>query len=237
MIELILVRHTRVSASPGICYGRSDLSLAPTFEQEAAGLTAHLKGMHTGPFIVYSSPSQRCLQLARRLNYGPVHVLKGLREMDFGLWEMRAWEEIGPLPLDAWARAPLDFRIPGGDSARLVRARALRACCAVLRDLRLKQVHEPAATALAVSHAGPIRLVLGHLLNLPISKTLDIIIGYGTVVRIRWPGLSLGSISEKSLIYPQGDRIPEAAAWDLISPEVNIVDNQNCISSGIHSNP
>ena len=59
-----LLRHTKVAVPAGLCYGRSDVPLAPTFDAEAALVSARMPGGN--PFIV-SSPSIRCRELALRL--------------------------------------------------------------------------------------------------------------------------------------------------------------------------
>ena len=41
-MELILVRHTRPLVAGNVCYGATDLALAPTFEEEAARVVAAL---------------------------------------------------------------------------------------------------------------------------------------------------------------------------------------------------
>ena len=41
-MALILVRHTRPLVADGVCYGVTDLDLAPTFDDEAARVLAAL---------------------------------------------------------------------------------------------------------------------------------------------------------------------------------------------------
>ena len=41
-MHVILVRHTRPAAPADVCYGMTDLDLAPTFDDEAAAIVATL---------------------------------------------------------------------------------------------------------------------------------------------------------------------------------------------------
>jgi len=102
-MKLWLVRHAHPLVAPGICYGRLDLpadagATAACARQLAARLPAGIR--------IASSPLQRCEQLAQAL-LGlrpdlPYETDARLQEMDFGQWEGRAWESIGPAALAAW---------------------------------------------------------------------------------------------------------------------------------------
>ncbi|MDE6452561.1 MAG: histidine phosphatase family protein, partial [Odoribacter sp.] len=61
-MKITLIRHTRVTIPPGICYGWSDVDVAPSFETEAGQVK---KGILYERFdAVYSSPLSRCRKLA-----------------------------------------------------------------------------------------------------------------------------------------------------------------------------
>ena len=118
-MKLWLVRHAPPLVEAGICYGRLDMpaDAAATLEgarQLAALLPAGIR--------VLSSPLQRCEQLAQALQaQRPDLAYKTdarLQEMDFGQWEGRAWDEIGPAALDAWV-ADFALHRPGsGESVQ-----------------------------------------------------------------------------------------------------------------------
>jgi alpha-ribazole phosphatase len=102
-MKLWLVRHAAPLVASGICYGRLDVAAdAAGTAQCAQALAAQLP---PGTRVL-SSPLQRCEQLASAL-YGlrPDLAYKTeprLQEMDFGLWEGRAWQDIAPAELAAW---------------------------------------------------------------------------------------------------------------------------------------
>jgi len=103
-MKLWLVRHAKPLLQAGVCYGRLDVAAdAGATAQCALALAAQLPGNTR----VLSSPLQRCEQLAQAL-YGlrPDLAYKTdnrLQEMDFGLWEGRAWQAIDRAELDAWS--------------------------------------------------------------------------------------------------------------------------------------
>lgn len=139
-MALILLRHTRPEAPQGLCYGITDLGLAPCFVPTATTIAGALPPVRR----ILSSPLQRCLRLAEhvaRARNLRVDIDPRLAEMDFGHWEGQRWDDIPRAELDAWAADLLHARPHGGESVAQLRARSL----AALRD-----------------HAGPETLVVTH---------------------------------------------------------------------------
>lgn len=144
-MQLVLVRHPQPDLAPGICYGRADISTSiEAIEQVAAGLRA--AGL-PGTLPVYASPLARCARLAAALD-ASVTLDARLAEMDFGAWEMRAWDAIPRAEVDAWAADLLHYRPGGGENVLDVAHRV----AAFRRELRLPAV-------LVICHAGTIRLL------------------------------------------------------------------------------
>lgn len=150
---LFLIRHPAPAIAPGICYGRSDIGLLADPLAAARRLTAQLPGLDR----VYSSPLQRCLRLARCLAPSPVTDTR-LMEMDFGAWEGRSWDDIPRPDIDAWARQPLDFAPPGGESGRQVAARVIEFASEFIRRNDIGNIA-------VISHQGPLRILMAHLLG------------------------------------------------------------------------
>jgi alpha-ribazole phosphatase len=183
-MELILVRHPRPVAPAGICYGSSDLAVAET---ELAAVHATLQDIVArlpAATPLFSSPLQRCAGLARLLSPCPVFDAR-LAEMDFGSWELRAWDDIARAQVDAWAADLLHYR-PGGGETVLEVARRVAAALASIRD-------SGAGSAVVVCHAGTIRLLSAMAEGAPLKQAALAAaatphrIGYGAVVRLR-PG-------------------------------------------------
>jgi alpha-ribazole phosphatase len=148
-VKLHLVRHPQPAVPPGLCYGASDVAVA---EDELARVQAalHAAGL-PGALPVIASPLQRCALLARRLHPPSLRFDARLAEMDFGRWELRAWDAIPHSEVDAWVADLLHYR-PGGAECVLDVARRVAACVVELRE-------SGQAEALLICHAGTIRLL------------------------------------------------------------------------------
>ena len=148
-MHLTLVRHTRPLVAGGVCYGVTDLDLAPTFDDEAARVVG---GLPLAERLV-TSPLQRCRRLAERIGGArslvPV-VDARLREMDFGAWEGVPWEAIPRAEMDAWAADFLHARPHGGESVHMLYERSRSA----ITDYRATGLSH-----IVVTHAGVIKAV------------------------------------------------------------------------------
>jgi len=149
-MTLILMRHPQPRGASGCCYGRTELDVDPG-RLERAAAAARRRLQEHAVSVVYSSPSQRCRTLAEQLAPGTVRAEPALRELDFGAWEGRPWEAIARSELDAWAADIWHYRPGGGESAAALAARL----CGWLATLSAGR-----GTALAVTHAGVIRVAL-----------------------------------------------------------------------------
>lgn len=155
-MRIYLIRHPRPEVGPGICYGRSELSVSRQEQSEVlAALLPQLQALPPATPI-FSSPLQRCATLAQQLASARCAAAPQfdarLAEMDFGDWEMRAWDAIARDEIDAWA-ADLNGYHPGGGENVLQMAARVHA---FHTDLARSQ-H---ACAIVVCHAGSIRLSL-----------------------------------------------------------------------------
>jgi alpha-ribazole phosphatase len=173
---LYLVRHPTPLDVLGVCYGRREVAI------DAAGVPAVAKsvrariGAAADRCRIFSSPSLRCMLLARAMSARrePV-VAEELREMDFGSWEGRRWDELPREQLDAWARDVWRYRPGGAESAALVAERWFR-WSAGLR--------ERSGIAVVVTHAGLIRVALKCHGTLGTDEFAQHPIDYGSVHRI-----------------------------------------------------
>lgn len=154
--SVYLIRHPAVAVLPGTCYGQSDVALL----EPVATLAASLREKLPTHFTLLASPLTRCRQLAEAL--GKPQLDERLMEIDFGEWEMQAYDAI-PRPLiDDWANDPLHFRAHEGESVMQMAERAIQA----LQDALATQ----AQALVIVSHGGPLRAIAGHLQGLPAEE-------------------------------------------------------------------
>lgn len=173
MRQIYLIRHPAVAVAPGICYGRCDVAL----REPVDALGAELRTQLPAEFTLLSSPLARCRLLAEAL--GQPRYDPRLRELDFGAWEMQAWESIARPLIEAWAADPLDFRGHGGESVRQMATRAIAA---------LQEALAGEARALViVAHAGPLRALAGHLQGMPAATWMQLELPYGALRALAIP--------------------------------------------------
>jgi len=153
-MRLLLVRHPRPEVDPGLCYGRSDVAA------DGAELLRVCATLPAG-LPTWSSPLQRCASLARALDPAQLRFDARLAEMDFGAWELRSWDDIPRVEVDAWSDDLLHYR-PGGGESVLDVARRVAA-------FRADLSREGHAAALIICHAGTIRLLCALHTGLPLE--------------------------------------------------------------------
>lgn len=170
--DLILIRHGHTSSNGGghvVMSGWTDLPLSPIGLCQAQHLRVRLEG--EPPFAaIYASPLVRALDTARPLfdaGLGPLRVEDDLREIHCGDLEGVGVDEVKRSVPELW-EANLrqdddDFRWPGGESYRELRAR-VTSCLAAIRGR-----HEGERVAV-VTHAGVISQLMGELSGAPPAR-------------------------------------------------------------------
>lgn len=146
----MLMRHLAPAIAPGTCYGVTDLALAEGHEAALAAVIAMLPTLDG----VITSPLRRCRILADSIAARAGLTASPdarLREMDFGAWEGRAWDDIPRAELDAWAADFLHARPHGGESVAQLQART---------RLALAEHGARPGLHLIVTHAGVIKAAL-----------------------------------------------------------------------------
>lgn len=118
-MRVYLVRHTSVVWDGAyICYGNTDVPVRDTFPEEAEQARLRLEGIEAE--AVYTSPLSRASQLADYCGYPEAERDERLREMNFGSWEGKTWDEIIQGEdvrtfFDRYLHTP----VPGGESQRM----------------------------------------------------------------------------------------------------------------------
>ncbi|MDE6442976.1 MAG: alpha-ribazole phosphatase [Muribaculaceae bacterium] len=120
-MRVILIRHTSVDVPKGICYGHTDVPLASSFAIEAQIVKERIKTYHFDK--VYCSPLSRCVELARFCGYEDAERDDRLKEMDFGDWEMKAYNDIHDPRLQDWFNDYITIAPTGGESVLDQRSR------------------------------------------------------------------------------------------------------------------
>ncbi len=175
--RIYLVRHGRVAEDHTDRYhGHNDIGLSPQGVKQFEDLAAQLAA--TPLAGVYSSDLTRTIKGAELISRGrdlSPQVIPEFREVNFGAWEGMTFAEIMaqyPAELEERFRDLANFRIPGGESLKDVRARALPR----LQELLARHA---GAAFLLVAHAGINRVILSEAMGLPLDHLFRLDQNYG----------------------------------------------------------
>jgi alpha-ribazole phosphatase len=94
--------------------------------------------------------------------------------MNFGAWEMRPWNQIQREALDGWAADPLGYAPPEGESVGQLQER--------VRDFVRELKDEGVERAVLVTHAGILKVIVGHSRQLPAKEWMALKFDYESVV-------------------------------------------------------
>lgn len=126
-----------------------------------------------GLTAVYSSGLSRAVKSAEIIGaaYGLIPVIKNdLRERSFGIWEGMSFTEIKeryPAEFEAWAGNPLKYSPMDGESTLQVKERVIVALDGLLA------AHNGETIAI-VAHGGVNRIILCHVLGMPLDHIFRI---------------------------------------------------------------
>jgi alpha-ribazole phosphatase len=173
-VEIFLIRHTAPAVENGICYGRSDVPLAASAQDDIEAALTPLPQFD----LVYSSPSQRCSQLATAITRRDgcrVVIAPALYELDFGDWENKPWSEIQREQSDPWADDPWHRAPPGGETEQALWTR--------VADWYATKSNESVARCAVVAHGGPLRVLRCLILRLDVEQRWSWSLAWGKHAR------------------------------------------------------
>jgi len=166
--QILLLRHGQIQSDvPEKRFiGQSDLPLSDMGRRQArywAGILSKLTMDR-----VVSSDLRRCMQTARIIAEGksvPVLPIPAFREIHLGQWEQMTFARVRAEWPDAFLRRGRDisgFRPPGGESFDDLQRRVIPAFH--------HEADHSARRVLVVAHAGVNRVILCHLLGMPLAN-------------------------------------------------------------------
>jgi len=174
MPRYLLIRHGEsVWNGERRIQGNQDPPLSPRGRRQAELLARCLNGHLPGAAAVYASPLCRAAETAETVRAAagvPLFPEPDLREMCLGRWEGMTVPEIQaafPGTYEAWLADPLANPAPGGERLEAFGRRVTRA----FERVRAAQ---PGRDAILVSHGGPIKALLCHVLGLDIRSLFRI---------------------------------------------------------------
>jgi alpha-ribazole phosphatase len=174
-MEVYLIRHTKPKIDAGVCYGQSDISCVDSFMEEADLM---IKNIPEKFEAVYSSPLIRCRCLAEKLAPpDSIHFDQRLMEVNFGLWEMKNWDDIDNSSLEIWMKDFVNEKPELGESLIELNQRV---------DEFISELEKLAYEKVAIiTHAGVIRCIVARFLEIPLQNIFKIQVDYGSVTKIR----------------------------------------------------
>ena len=148
---MIFLRHPTPDIAQGICYGQTDMNIAPIGHKEID------KALSSTPRLtrIISSPALRCRKLATLLAARenlPLDFDERLWEMHMGDWEGLAWRDIDREVSKIWLQDPHNNSTPNGECFQDVKRRVGRCVNQLIAD----RSYDPTSTAV-ICHASPIR--------------------------------------------------------------------------------
>ena len=201
--RIYLVRHGTADGADGIAVGQIDLPLADSGRRDLDQLAT--TWATEPPDVLLSSDLARAAESADRLAQAwGMDVLERdprLREMNFGDWDGRTWDELQDLPdgvFRSWMKKWWTDPAPGGEALGDVAARATD----WLDDTLERYAGQ---TVVAVAHGGSIRTLIAHVLQMPGPQVFHLRLDHGNVslLETTWRGLEVA--------FTNADRFPPLA--------------------------
>lgn len=175
-IHITCMRHPKILISRDYCYGQSDVLPCPQSLNEI--YQENKQWVKKFDFIA-SSPLTRCARLAKKFS-NAVYFDDRIKEINFGEWEMKKWEEIGKTPTESWREYKNDhYSSPGGESFINFKSRIAAF---------LKEKEKNLKNALLITHSGVIRILSFILENQDSETLVQRRIAYGEKVSFKYKG-------------------------------------------------
>ncbi|MEW9674773.1 histidine phosphatase family protein [Lentibacillus sp. L22] len=177
-VAISLLRHGMTEENQrGAYIGWTDVSLST----EGKGILKRNKPCMKTVDQLFSSDLRRCLETAAILFPNlPIQKRTAFREMNFGLWEGRTYEELKQLTsYRQWLDDPFHCHPDGGETFTVFEKRVV-AGFALVKD---KMMDTNAKESVIVTHGGVIRLLLSTICN---RSFFNWKIPYGGGYRLIW---------------------------------------------------
>jgi len=173
-MEVFVIRHTSVDVPEMTFYGRTDVALKPTFEQEAAEVRHKIDGISFDK--VYTSPLSRAWKLADFCGYPDAEREERIIETSYGEWEMKRFDTITDPQLLVWYNDWIDNGPTGGESYM----DQYRRVASFLDELKTK----PFKKVALFSHGGVIMCAAVYAGLMKPEEFKPILYPYGHVLKI-----------------------------------------------------
>lgn len=133
---------------------------------------------------IITSPLKRCAEFAEELALShalPLNTEHDFKEISFGLWEGKTAEQLlnsEPEDIKSYWSDPINTTPPQGENLLRFEKRIINAWEKMITEFQGKHI-------LLVSHAGVIRVILCHILSMPLTELFKLDIGLAKASRIQ----------------------------------------------------
>jgi probable phosphoglycerate mutase len=171
---IYLLRHGEIGDSIDRFIGQSDIPLTARGRRQAEEWGLYFRDKGISFDSLYSSDLSRCMETARIIAPDfPVTSRKELREIDMGRWEGLSRKDLKHDYPEAWKRRGEDpeHRPPDGESFGDLHRRVAPLLDEFLSDKK-------SINRLIVTHAGVIRIIICHILNVQLDRLFSVGVDY-----------------------------------------------------------
>lgn len=172
-MKIYLIRHTAVAVPEGMCYGQTDVPLKASFEVESKFVQVKIKDIV--PDAIFSSPLSRCCLLTVSCGFENPVLDSRLKELNFGDWEGKQWNEID---MAIWEEDWINPSTPHGESFQEMYQRV----SSFFDELKNKNYK----SVLVFTHGGVISCARVYFGQTSLAHAFDIKTRYGEVVKFQF---------------------------------------------------
>ncbi len=180
--QIDLLRHGECDGG-AIFRGTTDVSITSKgFGDMGAACDGAQRVSEGGWDVIVTSPLRRCCVFAEKLasdNGLSLVVEPTLAEMHFGDWEGKKIQWVldnFPDEMASWSESPDQFEPPNGESVVALFTRVQSIFDVLVERFQSKRI-------LIVTHGGVIRVLLAHLLDMPLSSVNRFDVPYASMTR------------------------------------------------------
>jgi broad specificity phosphatase PhoE len=185
-MNIYLIRHGQTDWNGGgRLQGNIDTNLNEIGVNQARLAGKRLANQEIG--LIYCSNLARAIQTAQLMNdflQAPLTIVPELREISYGQWEGRLWEEIrreNPDFVQRWLLDRTNLPVPGGESFQDVKNR-LQSVIALLQN------HASPSVAV-VTHEGIIKTLICMFLAIDLEKQARFLFHNGSISTITYDSI------------------------------------------------
>jgi alpha-ribazole phosphatase len=168
-MEIYLIRHIEPEFRKGVCYGHLDVPIPANYAQHHEAILAKLPKDYQA---VYSSPLTRCKLLAQQISENVIFDDR-LKEVSFGDWEGKNWDDINSNELNQWMENYIELAPPNGESL----TQLIHRLSSFLNELKVQNLNK----VIIVTHAGIIRSAMNVLNNIAMDKIMMEKVDFGVI--------------------------------------------------------